>query len=157
VAGGDAELGVITLDPHGSRERLTAREIWPDPLSVIVARDHELAARRTITIAELAAYPAVLPGSGTYTGQILEELFARNRATLQVSMSTNYLETLRMLAAIGLGWTVLPNTMLTDELVQLDVTDARMQRSLGYVVHQDRSLSNAARAFIELLESARSA
>lgn len=157
VAGGSMELGVITLDPHGSPERLAAREIWPDPLVVMAARDHALANRGRITITELAAHPAVLPGTGTYTGQILQELFARNGATLRVSMSTNYLETLRMLAAIGLGWTVLPETMLTEELQGLDIPEARMQRSLGYVYHRDRSLSNAARAFIALLEASRGA
>jgi len=151
VAQGATELAVITLAPGGSPPRLEAREIWPDPLSVMVAREHPLAVRRRVSILELADHPAVLPGAGTYTGQILQELFSASGVRLEVGMSTNYLETLRMLAAIGLGWTVLPDTMLTEELVALELPGARLTRSLGYVFHRDRTLSNAARAFIALL------
>lgn len=154
VAQGTIEFAVITLAPEGSAPRLEAREIWPDPLSVMVASDHPLAARGHVSVETLSGYPAVLPGITTYTGQILRQRFQAHGARLQVSMSTNYLETLRMLAAIGLGWSVLPDSMLTGELVVLELEATRMQRSLGYVYHRDRTLSNAARAFIEELDNA---
>ena len=151
VAQGTIELAVITLAPAGSAPRLQAREVWPDPLSVMVARDHPLAGRGRVSIRELAQHPAVLPGPGTYTGQILQQLFDASGVRLEVSMETNYLETLRMLAAIGLGWSVLPDSMRTEELVALELPGARLMRSLGYVYHRDRTLSNAARAFLALL------
>ena len=154
VAQGSLELAVITLAPAGSAPRLQAREVWPDPLSVMVARDHPLAGRLRVSIGELAQHPAVLPGPGTYTGQILQQLFDASGVRLEVSMSTNYLETLRMLAAIGLGWSVLPDSMRTEELVALELPGAHLMRSLGYVYHRDRTLSNAARAFIALLKPA---
>lgn len=152
VLQGTLELAVITLAPGGAAPRLEAREVWPDPLAVMVARDHPLAGREQVSILELAAHPAVLPGPGTYTGQILQQLFDASGVRLEVSMSTNYLETLRMLAAIGLGWSVLPDSMRTEELVALAIPGVQLRRSLGYVYHRDRTLSNAARAFIALLE-----
>ncbi|MBK6286464.1 MAG: LysR family transcriptional regulator [Gammaproteobacteria bacterium] len=154
VAQGVIEFAVITLAPEGSAPRLEAREIWPDPLSVMVASDHPLAARNHVSIEILSGYPAVLPGVSTYTGQILQQQFQACGARLQISMSTNYLETLRMLVAIGLGWSVLPDSMLTGELVALELEETRMQRSLGYVYHRDRTLSNAAQAFLALLDGA---
>lgn len=83
---------MITLAPAGSAPRLQAREVWPDPLSVMVARDHPLAGRERVSILELAAHPAVLPGPGTYTGQILQQLFDASGVRLEVSMETNYSE-----------------------------------------------------------------
>jgi len=154
VARGDAELGVITLAPEGPIGALLAREIWPDPLSVMVSADHPLAKEKAISIEQLSGFDAVLPGIGTYTGQILERLFRDSGTTLRISMSTNYLETLRMLAVIGLGWTVLPDSMASADLVCLQLKEHRLQRSLGLVVHRERSLSNAARAFIHQLENA---
>jgi len=151
VAHGEHELAVITLAPVEATERLESRMIWSDPLSVMVARDHPLAARRRTSVAELANHPAVLPGTGTYTGQILQELFTASGIRLEASMSTNYLETLRMLATIGLGWTVLPDSMRTAELVALELPGTRLQRRLGYVVHRERTLSSAAHAMIDLL------
>lgn len=152
VAQGNYELAVITLAPDGSTPRLESQPVWPDPLSVMVAREHPLAARRRTSVAELGGYPAVLPGTGTYTGQILRQLFDAAGVALETGMSTNYLETLRMLATIGLGWTVLPDSMLTEELVALELPGVQLARQLGYVFHRERTLSNAARAMIELLE-----
>lgn len=153
VAAGQLELAVVTLDPQGNDSRLRATRVWDDPLSVMVARDHPLAGHGTVDVATLSAWPAVLPGPGTYTGQILQSLFSARGARLQTGMSTNYLETLRMLAAIGLGWSVLPDTMLTPELVRLDLVGASMRRELGYVVHRGRSQGNAARALVTLLDA----
>lgn len=152
VAAGHLEVAVVTLDPDGDDPRLRATRVWSDPLSVMVARDHPLAARGSVDVDALAAWPAVLPGPGTYTGQILQSLFIARGARLNVCMSTNYLETLRMLTAIGLGWSVLPDTMLSAELVRLELEGARLHRDLGYVVHRGRSLGNAARALLHLLD-----
>jgi DNA-binding transcriptional LysR family regulator len=71
-------------------------------------------------------------------------------------MSTNYLETLRMMAAVGLGWTVLPDSMAYEELLPLPVADTELSRTLGLVRHAGRSRSRAAEAFIGLLREASS-
>jgi DNA-binding transcriptional LysR family regulator len=152
VQQGSLELAVITLAPAGSAPRLHSRRVWHDPLSVMVARDHPLAGHARVDTATLARHPAVLPGGGTYTGQILQALFATRGERLRIAMSSNYLETLRMLVAIGLGWSVLPDTMLTPELVRIELEGARLARELGYVWHRERTLSNAARAFVALLD-----
>jgi DNA-binding transcriptional LysR family regulator len=153
VAAGRLELAVVTLDPAGDNPRLAATPVWDDPLSVMVARDHPLAGEGAVDVEALSAWPAVLPGPGTYTGQILQSLFAARGVRLNIGMSTNYLETLRMLAAIGLGWSVLPDTMLTTDLARLELRGATMRRDLGHVVHRGRSLSNAARALLTLLDA----
>jgi len=42
--------------------------------------------------------------------------------------------------------------MLDRRLRALNINNVRLQRQLGYVVHEARSLSNAATAFIDCLE-----
>ena len=71
-------------------------------------------------------------------------------------MATNYLETLKMMCSVGLGWSLLPEKMIDSELVELDVDTAPIHRPLGYLVHNNRTLSNAARRMIEELEKTRS-
>jgi len=152
VLQGRLEFAVVTLDLAGSDPRLHARTVWDDPLSAMVAAEHPLAGLRAPRLEDLAAWPAVLPGAGTYTGQILRALFTARGIGLRVGMSTNYLETLRMLASIGLGWSVLPDTMLSEDLRRIPLEGLQLTRKLGYVVHRDRSLSNAARALLALLD-----
>ena len=120
----------------------------------MVGINHPLAQHPGLDLAALARHPAILPGLNTYTGQIVARLFERHHLTLQVSMATNYLETIRMMASVGLGWTVLPRSMGDETLATLQVSDTRIERTLGIVYHRGRSLSRAAQAFIDVVQSA---
>ena len=150
VLQGRMELGVVTLDPTGNSP-LMPQPIWEDKLLVAVAPDHPLTKRQHISLDTLSQYTAILPGLNTYTGQIIKRLFQQHHLKLDVSMATNYLETIKMMVSIGLGWSVLPHTMIADDLTALQVDDIKLQRTLGYVQHRSRSLSNAANAFVEAL------
>ncbi|MFV0478541.1 MAG: LysR family transcriptional regulator [Parahaliea sp.] len=149
---GRAELAIVTLAPV-SDSSIISRSIWPDPLDIMVCKTHPLAGDNNSSLSTLATYPAVLPGLNTYTGQIVKALFDQHALPLQVSMATNYLETIRMLAAVGLGWTVLPRSMGDGSLQALTVKGITIERTLGVIYHQGRSLSRAAQAFLTVLES----
>ena len=149
---GEVELSVVTLAPAPVPHLIT-RSIWPDPLDFMVQDGHALTRLKQMDLKELSKHPAILPGLGTYTGQIVKNLFDRRGLPMQIAIATNYLETIRMMAAVGLGWTVLPRSMLDASLVSLPLRDARIERTLGAVHHESRSLSRAARAFIDALES----
>jgi DNA-binding transcriptional LysR family regulator len=88
----------------------------------------------------------------TFTGRIVKQLFEKEQLSLNVSMSTNYLETIKMLIGVGLGWSVLPRTMLDSSLQILELNSVEIHRDLGVIHHVQRTLSNAARAFLDLLE-----
>jgi DNA-binding transcriptional LysR family regulator len=81
-----------------------------------------------------------------------KKLFETRGLQLQVAISTNYLETIKMLISIGLGWSVLPLTMVDAGTHALQVTDVSISRTLGYIHHSLRTLSNAGSAFIKLVE-----
>ncbi|NKB97739.1 MAG: LysR family transcriptional regulator [Pseudomonadales bacterium] len=147
VRHGEVELAVATLDPKGAPD-LDIRPIWDDPLVFV----HKTSGAPSLH--ELAEQPCVLPGTGTYTGRIVLERFAQAGINLEPTMSTNYLETLSMLVSVGLGWSVLPLSM-SDELEVLDVPGEPMHRTLGAIVNPHRAMSNASRAFLEVLESYR--
>jgi len=147
---GKSELAVVTLAPAGESSLITV-PVWRDALDFMAARDHPLAALKTLDMTALSRHPVILPGLNTYTGQIVKGLFDQHSLQLQVSMATNYLETIRMMASIGLGWTVLPRSMGDESLATLHIRDAGIERTLGLVYHRGRSLSRAAHAFIEAL------
>ena len=147
---GAVELVVVTLAPETDAGML-ATPVWADPLDFMVAESHVLADCKSVSLEVLSEQPVILPGLNTYTGQIAKKMFDEAGLDLNVAMSTNYLETIRMMASIGLGWTILPRSMLAPPLRCISIPALTPQRELGYIYHRGRSLSNAARAFIQEL------
>lgn len=151
VLHGEVELAVTTLGP--TEAPLHATMVWDDPLHFAVAPDHPLARLPKATLADIAAHPAVLPDPGTFTHRIVADVFARRGLSLQLRMTTNYMETIKMMVSVGLAWSALPQTMVDAQVQVLPVAGIQLSRRLGYVVHGGRTLSRAAQAFIGLLQA----
>lgn len=152
VEQGEQEFGIVTLPPQPPAQ-LETRAVWPDPLTVVVAKNHPLVTKKRITLTALATYPAILPAPNTYTRQIVERAFTALDLNLDIALSTNYLETIRMLVTVGIGWSVLPETMLDNKLRAVRLKQLQLERKLGIVFHRERTLSNAAKSLINLLEN----
>jgi DNA-binding transcriptional LysR family regulator len=151
VEHGELELAVVTLPlkPPGT---LACTLVWHDPLAFVVANDHPLAQQQTIQPRDLIQHAAILPATGTYTRALLEQALGTLTHELNVSLATNYLETIKMMVSIGLGWSVLPATMIDESLVQINVQGIKLERQLGVVRHVNRTLSVAGERFIEMLD-----
>jgi len=153
VAQGNIELAVVTL-PDPLQQTLEARLVWPDPLAIVCARDHPLASagrNRRISAKELTQHNAVLPARGTVTRNILLRALEPYGVTVETSLETNYLETIKMMVSVGLGWSALPVNMIDSDIVQLQVDGLVMERKLGYVQLKGKTLSRAAAAFKDML------
>lgn len=150
VLHGELELGIVTLPPDNT-DPLTLIPLWNDPLHIVASEDHPLAKESKVQLQSLANHPAILPARGTFTREVIEGMLQPAEIELQVRLSTNYLETIRMMVEIGLGWSVLPETMIHSELRSIEVKGVNLSRQLGIVHHTDRTLSNAAQAMCNLL------
>jgi len=152
VVHGQLELGIVTL-PENPNPLLQIKSLWQDKLSFMAGSEHPLSARQTIELEELLDYPAILPESKTFTRKIVENIVAGHSKKLRCELSTNNLETIRMLTKIGLGWSVLPNTMSDAALSELKIRNVHISRQLGVVLHGQRTLSNAAKEILSVLET----
>lgn len=152
---GQLELGIVTLPPE-PHPTLHMRRVWHDPLAFMVGAEHPLATQKNVALQDLANYPAILPSMATFTRRIVEKLFQAQALKIELAISTNYLETIRMMSSIGLGWTVLPETMLDCDMYRLPIDNVRLDRTLGVVFHPGHSLSNAAKAILSLLDQQQS-
>ncbi|WP_372778638.1 LysR family transcriptional regulator [Litorivivens sp.] len=148
---GELDLAVITLSPE-QEPNLESFAVWEDPLTVATALDHPLASRKAVTLRELQQHTAIPPGLNTYTGQIIKRLFDEAGLKMDIAMSTNYMETIKVMVSIGLGWSILPATLIDDSVEALTLKGHQLSRTLGCVHHRNRSLSNAAEAFIKVLK-----
>ena len=147
VGQGELELAVVTL-PSTQDPDLILIPTWSDPLTVVSAPDHPLCRHTHLSLAQLCDYPAILPAAGTYTRELIERSFFKPKLPLRVNLETNYLETIKMMVSIGLGWSLLPQTMVDRTLRTHHLKELQIVRRLGMVHHARRTLSNAGRAFI---------
>lgn len=147
VVTGQFEIAIVTLPPT-TTSQMAARTLWTDKMVVVVDSNHSLAKRRSVSLTTLCEHPAVLPSPATITRQLIDHAFGANRPT--VRMEAAQLTSLKMLVNAGLGWSVLPQTMVDADLVVLNTSEMRLARRLGAIWHQQRTLSKAAEALLEL-------
>ena len=150
IAHGEVELGIVTLPPQ-DRPPLKTLPIWEDRLVIVVNPEHPLAQKHPLTAQDLGAYPVILPGEITFTRHIVARFFQQQNIQLQVAFATNYLETIKMMVSVGLGWSLLPLTMVDDQVSALELKGLDLRRPLGIVQHRSRILSSAAHALLAIL------
>lgn len=68
VLRGEVEFAVATL-PEQPAAQLRTVPVWDDPLAIVVARSHALAS--ATDRAALCDHPALLPGAGTFTRELI--------------------------------------------------------------------------------------
>ncbi|MCB1665117.1 MAG: LysR family transcriptional regulator [Pseudomonadales bacterium] len=157
VLHGDFDLGIITEMPAEDAQ-ICSETLWVDHMHFVTARQHPLSRLSQVSLQDISQYPALLPEKRFFTTKLVEELFTRNGLDIQINLSTNFLETIKALISVGYAWGVLPDTMLQDDsLAQLTVVTQdkapaiTLQRNLDCIYHRQRQLSNASKAFLELL------
>jgi len=152
IGRGNLEMALVTL-PLVPIKDIRTKLIWPDPLSVIVNKDHPLVNLKSISLKHLAEHKAVLPSQGTFTREIIEHVMKKHDIKIKVSLTTNYLETINMLVSVGLGWSILPDKMLSHDIKPINVKSLNISRELGIVWHSKRTLSNAAISMHNILKN----
>jgi len=150
VSDGSIELAIVTLPEHPA-DNLQTQLIWDDPLAIVCAKEHPLCGAKNVKAKQLAKHPAVLPARGTVTRGIVLNAIAPFDVNISTSLETNYLETIKMMVSVGLGWSALPQSMVDDSLTTLPTKTIKMRRELGSVQLKDRTLGRAATALLALL------
>ncbi|MDF1762377.1 MAG: LysR family transcriptional regulator substrate-binding protein, partial [Oleibacter sp.] len=144
------DIALTTLDEH-PEDDLAVQPLWRDSMVCVCAPTHRLVQKKQLTLIDLAAEPAILPEPDTITYQLVANIFADYGLTLKTTMPTNYLETIKMMVSVGLGWSLLPASMIDEQLHCLTWPSTEVERRLGLIYLHNRTLSNATQALIKLL------
>lgn len=149
VEHGEIELAIITL-PQRLPEQLKSLQLWDDPMQIVCARDHALVFSSDMR--DLSQHPAILPDSHTITRQLVESVLQEQEISINVRLSSNHLESIRMMVEIGLGWSVLPETLGSENLQSIFTGRISFIRKLGVVTHKQRTLTKAAELLLARIQ-----
>lgn len=156
LARGDDELAAMMLPPPE-----LPLERWPfleNPLVMIAAAAHPLAARRRLRLEQLAGEPLLVRESGSGTRLAVEELFAARGLRWPPRMALGSNEAIKHAVRAGLGLAVLSRHTLaadpaTDGLAVLPVAGFPIRRMWHLVWRRDRVLSLPARTLLNDLRA----
>ncbi len=101
VKAGQVDFG-ISSQTYGDRE-LASHVLIMDRLCAVVATDHALAKKRSMTLHELARHPLILMVKDSSSRQIVDLAFNREGLVSNVAYETTYGTTVAGLAQAGLG------------------------------------------------------
>ncbi|MGH9691665.1 MAG: LysR family transcriptional regulator [Candidatus Acidiferrales bacterium] len=148
------DVGVISYLPE--EQELAAVEFYRDSLTVVVWPSHRLAKRGEVNIADL--------GEETFVGHIVEspyrqrvvQMFARHHVPLKMDIEMPTIESIKLFVEMKKGIAIVPRMCVEPEierglLRELHLRQMRIHRRLYLVYRQDRPLTAAAQALVEIL------
>jgi DNA-binding transcriptional LysR family regulator len=147
---GEIELAIVTL-PNTPLPNLKHIPVWSDPMHCVVSSQHPLAKAERVSRQQLLQHAAILQTPGTHTRNLVNTALGGTRPE-KILLETDYLETIKAMVQTGLGWSMLPDSMIDKSLSVVKISKLKIARHLGAVVHEKRTLSNAASSMLELLQ-----
>ncbi len=148
------DIGVISYLPE--ERELTAVEFYRDSLVLIVWPGHRLAKRKDVDIDAL--------GEETFVAHIVEspyrqrvvQLFAKHRVPLRMDVELPTIESIKRFVELKKGVAIVPRMCVQEEvsrgdLREVTVKQMKMERRVYLVFRQDRPLTAAAQALVDII------
>lgn len=151
----EVDFGVTTQPINDPR--LTIVPVHKDEIVVITAVGHPLTAHTTAQLTDVATYPLILPKQGR-TRDAIDQMFVQRQLKPEISMELESNELIKRFTAAGVGVGFLARSNTQTEFAAgllgvVELEDVRIARDLVLVYRKDKSLSRAAQAFIEIMQS----
>ena len=156
VEQGEVELGLI-LDPRLQSELLIIKELFRQPLHLLVSAQHPLAKRASaVTLEQIVNEPLLLLDETSRMGQITQRIFAQRGLPVQPLVEIESVEGLKEMVRQGIGVTLtLPAlirpSQIGNDLVLLPITGLEEEFIFALVYRRVGAISSAARGFIHMI------
>lgn len=156
VEQGEVELGLI-LDPRLQSELLIIKELFRQPLHLLVSAQHPLAQKASaVTLEQIATEPLLLLDETSRMGQITQRIFAQRGLSLRPLVEIESVEGLKEMVRQGIGVTLtLPAlirpSQIGNDLVLLPITDLNEAFIFALIYRRIGPISLVAREFINAI------
>jgi DNA-binding transcriptional LysR family regulator len=149
------DVGVVGHEVR--HDKLIARDFMTDELVAIISVTHKWASKKRIRPQELIGEPFIASAKGSGTRAVVEGRLRQHGITLNKVMDFGNTEGVKKAVEAGLGVSILSKSVVQRELSAgllrvLFLAGMNMKREYSYVYRKDKYLSNAAKAFLDLLQ-----
>ncbi|GCE28839.1 HTH-type transcriptional regulator GltC [Dictyobacter alpinus] len=155
VEQGEIELGLI-LDPRMQSELLIIKELFRQPLHLLVAAQHPLSQQKSVTLSQAIAEPFLLLDQTSRMGQITKRIFVQRGLPMQPLVEIESVEGLKEMVRQGIGVTLtLPALIrpshLEHDLILLPIADLTEEFIFALIYRRIGPISRVAREFIHTI------
>lgn len=131
------------------------RPIYSFKPVLIAHRDHPLARRREISLADISPHGLILPPRRLTTYTLIDQVFQKHNLPFRVTLEVGGWEVIKKFVSKGMGISIVTSICLSesdrDRLITRDVSRWFPKRTYGVVVRKGAYLTPQARRFIELM------
>jgi DNA-binding transcriptional LysR family regulator len=152
----DGDIDFAVAYNFASDVELSCMESVSLRMYLAASPDHPLAARSSVTLADLAGFNLILPDGSGFLRQIFDVAFRGSNAQIHSLVETNSFELIHSLVEYGVGISIVTGRAQREDgrtrLVHVEIKDALLsQNVLACCRLPDRSLSPAAAAFADVV------
>lgn len=156
VLNGTVELGVVAFPE--ARRGLTIVPMASDRLVLICPPEHEFADRTEVKVTELKGRDFVLFERDIPTRKATDKILKSYDVDIRKVAEFDNIETIKRSVEVGFGLAIVPHPSVIDEeknnqLCIVELAEKDWIRPVGVVYRTDRTLSMAAKKFVQLLEN----
>jgi DNA-binding transcriptional LysR family regulator len=151
---GDIDVGIVAYPSEMTR--IDILPLLTDHLAVVCRKDHELAQKLVVKLADLDNQNFVQFSEDTPTRRATDAVLAEHSINVNVRMECDNIEILKQMVAVGFGIALLPRNAITqqdqsDGLRVLELEDMKIERPVGVLLLKNAPRFKAVRAFVETL------
>ncbi|MEJ7848961.1 MAG: LysR family transcriptional regulator [Pyrinomonadaceae bacterium] len=156
VLNGTVELGVLAFPEP--RRGLTIAQMPSNRLVLVCPPDHKFAKKASIKTKDLNGLDFVLFERDTPTRKATDKILKAYGVEVKKVAEFDNIETIKRAVQVSFGLAILPEPSVTEEertgnLAVIKLADKEWIRPVGVIYRSDRSLSLAAKKFVQLLET----
>jgi len=159
IASRDVELGVLSFKPKDPG--IVSVNIGSDELILITSNKHKFAAKKQVSINELADQSFIAHNARSPYRRHVIDAFEGHNIRLNIAVELPSLEAIKRLVESGVGIALVPRLTAMPELKSgqlrgMTVKELKLTRKLNVVYRKNAVLSHAARSFIALANELKS-
>jgi DNA-binding transcriptional LysR family regulator len=156
VMSGGVELGILAL-PEPKRG-LTITPMPDDRFVLIAPPDHKFATRKKVKVTDLQGQDFVHFERDVPTRKAMDRIFKENKVEVKKVAEFDNIETIKRAVEVGFGLAIVPEPAVSEArkagtLAVIQLAEKYWTRPVGVIHRTDRSLSLAAKKFVQLLAS----
>ncbi len=151
-------LDIAFVEGPVHSEEIEVQKFYEDKLVFITCKDHPWVKKKTVKNEEIAEEKIIMREKGSGTREVFVSALEQKSIDYNIFMEFGHTEAIKKAVEAGLGVSCISKRCIKDEisygkLAEVNIEGLTINRSLFFIHHKDKYLSNLINTFIEFAQA----